>query len=212
MLASGYEPDHLYTSYEITESPENGEDVPVVISWWYHPDPATPEAQAGAAEYRDFIRATRMHEHMAHYLTERPGGERTRLSLVGTRGRMRHHPLELVLQDGVELPVPDPFPQGLGHVLVHSDFGVYVLVAAPLPGPPGWDTLNAMVEADPRGVGMARLELRADDAARHHYDSPPLPLGPSQELVDRVLGEEDRALREGLRLVLGIPRPGERHL
>lgn len=208
---SGYEPDHLYTSYEITESPESGEDVPVVISWWHHPDPASGEARAGAAEYRQFIRATRMHEHMAHYLTERSGGERTYLSLVGTRGRMRHHPLELALAGGAELPVPDPFPRGLGHVLVHAEIGVYVLVADPLPCPPGWDMLNALVDADPGGVGMARFELRADDQARHYYGSPPPHWGPSEDLVSRVLAEEDASLREGLRLVLGIPRPGERH-
>lgn len=212
MSPFGYEPGHLYASWEITESPETGENVPVVISWWHHPDPAAPEALAGAAEYREFIRATRMHEHMAHYLTERLGGERTYLSLTGTRGRMRHHPLELALLEGAELPVPDPFPYDLGHVLVHADIGVYVLVADPQPGPPDWDTLNALVDAEPGGVGMARFELRADDAARHHYDSPPPLSGPSEELVNRVHGEEDASLRAGLRLVLGIPRPGERHI
>ncbi|MDX3068265.1 hypothetical protein PV518_39940, partial [Streptomyces sp. ND04-05B] len=148
---------------------------------------------------------------MAHYLTERPGGERTYLSLVGTRGRMRHHPLELALAEGAELPVPDPFPHGLGHVLVHADIGVYVFVADPLSGPPGWDTLNALVDADPGGVGMARFELRADDQARQHYGSPPPQWGPSEDLVNRVLGEEDPSLREALRFVLGIPRPGEHH-
>jgi len=199
MSRSGYEANRLYTSYEITESPETGENVPVVISWWHHPDPADPVARTGAAEYRDFIRATRMHEHMAHDLIERRGGERTYLSLAGTRGRMRHHPLELALSDGAELPVPDPFPYDLGHALVHADIGVYVLVANPLPGPPNWDTLNALVEDDPGGVGMARVELRADNAARHHYDNPPPSSGPSEELVNRVLGEEDPALREGLR-------------
>ncbi|MGW3389531.1 hypothetical protein [Streptomyces cinereoruber] len=210
-MSPGYEPDHLYTSYELTESPETGKNVPVVISWWHHPDPAAAEAVAGAAEYRQFIRATRMHEHMAHFLTERPGGDRTYLSLVGTRGRMRRHPLELALMDGAELPVPDPFPYDLGHALVHADIGVYVLVAEPQPRPPGWNTLNALVGADPAGVGMARFELRADDAARHHYDSPP-PGSGTEELVDRVLSEEDPALREGLRFLLGIPRPGERHI
>jgi hypothetical protein len=215
MSPSGYNPDRLYTSYEITESPESGENVPVVISWWHHPDPTAPEARAGAAEYRDFIRATRMHEHMVHYLTERAGGERTCLSLVGTRGQLRRHPLELALTEGAEVPVPDPFPYGLGHVLVHADIGVYVLVADPLSGPPDWDTLTALVDADPGGVGMARFELRADDAARDHYDSPPPLLGPSglsEELVNRVMSEEDASLREGLRFVLGIPRPGERHI
>lgn len=210
MSLTGYEPDHLYTSYEITESPETGADIPVVISWWHHPDPTAPEARAGAAEYRDFIRLTRMHEHMAHHLTDRPGGERTYLALDGTRGRMRHHPLELALTEGAEVPVPDPFPHDLGHALVHADIGMYVLVADPLPGPPDWDTLSRLVDADPAAVGMARFELRPDQAARDHYNAPRF--GPSQELVDRVLGEEDAALRAGLRLVFGIPRPGERHI
>ncbi|KOU51855.1 hypothetical protein [Streptomyces sp. WM6378] len=212
MSPSGYEPDHLYTVYELTESPETGENVPVVISWWHNPDPAAAQATAGAAEYREFIRLTRMHEHMAHYLTERLGGERTYLSLVGTRGRMRHHPLDLVLMEGAELPVPDPLPYSLGHALVHADTGVYVLVADPQPGPPDWNTLNTLVDADPAGVGMARFELRADDAARHHYNGPPPGSGPTEELVNRVLSEEDPSLREGLRLILGIPRPGERHI
>jgi hypothetical protein len=87
-----------------------------------------------------------------------------------------------------------------------------VLVADPQPGPPGWDTLNALVDAHPASVGMARFEVRADDAARSHYASLPPGWGPSHELVDRVLSEEDRSLRAGLRLVLGIPRPGERHV
>ncbi|MGW9436778.1 hypothetical protein [Streptomyces sp. NPDC055607] len=211
MIPFGYEPNRLYTSYELTESPETGKDVPVVISWWHHTDPTAVEAVAGAAEYREFIRATRMHEHMAHFLTERPGGGRTYLSLVGTRGRMRRHPLELALMDGAELPVPDPFPHDLGHALVHADIGMYVLVADPQPGPPGWSTLDALVDADPVGVGMARFELRADDDARHRYNSPP-PGSGTEELVNRVLSEEDDALREGLRFVLGIPRPGERHI
>ncbi|MGW0537950.1 hypothetical protein [Streptomyces sp. NPDC003032] len=57
----------------------------------------------------------------------------------------------------------------MGHALVHSDMGMYVLVAAPQPGPPGWDRLTALVDEDPEGVGMPRFELCADDAARHHY-------------------------------------------
>ncbi|MFF1605919.1 hypothetical protein ACFVYV_53030 [Streptomyces mirabilis] len=57
---------------------------------------------------------------------------------------------------------------------------------------------------------MARFELRPDDAARDHYSASPS--GPSRELVDRVLGEEDPSLRAGLRMVFGIPRPGEHHL
>lgn len=113
-----------------------------------------------------------MHKHMAHHLIERPGG-RTHAPIPRTRGRMRHHPLELILMDGAELPVPDPLPYSLGHALVHADISVYVLVADPLPRPPNWDLPTALVEADSVDVGMARFEPQADAAARHHYISPP---------------------------------------
>jgi hypothetical protein len=202
-----FEPDDLVTIYTVTKSPESGENIPVVITWWYHPDPEDPDAQAGAADYRDLIRLTRMNEHLAHFLTEFPGGERTYLGLVGTRAQVHHHPLTLVLESRDEFPAQDPFPPLLGHALVHADYGMYVLVADPLPAPPTWDDLNAMISADPGGIGVARIGLRADDAARHHYGTLP-PRQLPEELVERVLNEEDRGLSSALRFFFGIKRPG----
>ena len=56
------------------------------------------------------------------------------------------------------------------------------------------------------------FELHADDDARSHYGCRPPSFGLSDVLVNRVYGEKDVALREGLRLLFGIPRPGERHI
>ncbi|MFI9005493.1 hypothetical protein [Streptomyces sp. NPDC053541] len=205
-----YVPDRLYTAFEVTESPESGDNIPVVISWWYHPDPADPSAQAGAVPFRNFIRAMRLHEHMAHHLVERSSGQRAYLSLTGTRAQMHHHPLTEALAEADEFPFPDPFPADLGHALVRADVGMYVLIAHPLAAPPTFATLSGLVNADPSGVGMGRFELRADEAARLHYAD--APWGPSEELLDRLEREPDASLREGLRFAFGLPRPGERHL
>lgn len=204
-----YEPNRLYTLYEITESPETGEDVPVVVSWWYHPDPDSPEAQAGAAGYRRFIRHTRMHEHMAHWL-ENTDGKETYLSLTGQRGRMRNHPLDEALDEPVEMPVPDPVPASLGHAIVHADMGVYALLADPQQHKPTLQTALHQVSNDPGSVGMARFAIRANDQARKRYASSPLEkYQVSEELRKRVMSEPDPSLRSGLMFLWGIPRPGQ---
>lgn len=210
MTRMTYDTDHLYASYELTESPETGQDIPVVISWWHHPDPAVPQAMATADSYRRLIRATRMNEHMRHFLTN-AAGKRTYLGVVGRTGRMCNHPLEDALQEGLELPAPDPVPYDFGHALVHADIGMYVLLATPQPEPPSFAQLNALVDEEPDAVGMARFELRADDDARHTY-GPYTDGRPSDALVSRVQSEEDRALRRGLMLTLGIPHPSDRAL
>ncbi len=144
---------------------------------------------------------------MAHYLAG-PGGEATYLSVTGTRGRMRHHPLDAALQEQHEMPVPDPIPYDFGHALVHADMGMYVLVADPQPRQPTFELLTDLVAADPGSVGMARFELRADDQARQHYlDVPASHRGLSEELMNGLMSEPDGALRRGLMLVLGVPHP-----
>ncbi|MET8696843.1 hypothetical protein ABZV65_30385 [Streptomyces bauhiniae] len=204
-MSSAFENDRIYTTFETTESPETGECVPVVISWWYHDDPDSPTARRGAAQYRGFIRHTRMHEHMRHYLSE--GGERTRLELRGRRFEILRHPLTAALADSTGFPSPDPVPDEFGQAVVGGDVGMYVLVADPLTRPPTLPFLMGRVSEDGGGVGMARFELHADDEARAYYGSLPQP-GLPETFINRVAAEPDAGLRSALQFVFGIPGPG----
>ncbi|MDH6711200.1 hypothetical protein P3T27_007953 [Kitasatospora sp. MAA19] len=136
------------------------------------------------------------------------------LELTSTSGRMLHHPLDAALASGAPMPAPTPFPQGPGHALAHADMGMYVLVATPLVGEPTMDDLGYLVDQDPGAVGMARIQVRADEAAREAY-AEPAPLqkhahsdlsgGPDE--LDRMLAaEKDDALRHGLQFMLGRPK------
>ncbi|MFD7835525.1 hypothetical protein [Streptomyces sp. NPDC059761] len=201
MSAHELQPNCLYVSYEITESPETGRNIPVVISWWHHPDPTDADAQAGTRNYKGFIRQTRMHEQMAHHLSL--NGERTCLSLQGRSGRILNHPLSAALQEAEEMPLPDPVPADFGHAVVSSDMGMYVLLAAPQLRVPTFADLTRLAYKDLGAVGMARLALEADDEARRHYA-----VDPEQAAINRVLAEPDEALRSALTFTLGIRHPG----
>lgn len=151
-----------YTTLALTTSPETGTAVPVVISWWSHPEPEHPRVRADADMIRDMVRRYRMNEHMRHYLTDRDG-ERTVLNLSGESAQVLHHPLSA---DFGDFPVAHPVPEAIGAAMVTADVGMYVLVAVPVFGEASMHLLSHLPVGD---FGTARIGLRSDHAARERY-------------------------------------------
>ncbi|MFB7906673.1 hypothetical protein ACFC1T_09620 [Kitasatospora sp. NPDC056076] len=186
-----FAPSRGSITWETAVSPETDTDVPALISWWHHPDPDDPAVQEQIDFGRRFIRATRMHQQMQHFLTDRDGNE-TVLELAGTTARVLNHPMVDAMEGNPEIPVHDPFPHRLGHALVHSDMAMFVFVARPLPHAPTLESLYGMPD-----LGMARIRTRHDQAARDHYAEPAV------DIEQMLLDEPDTAKRNALSFLLG---------
>ncbi|MET9183254.1 hypothetical protein ABZX88_34345 [Kitasatospora aureofaciens] len=192
-------PPQNYTQYHVTGSPETKLDIPLVVSWWTHPEPAHPLVRGNADAARGFLRHLRMHQQAEHYLQDRDG-ERTVLELVGNELRWLHHP---VARELGPFPVPSPVPDDFGNAVVAGGgMGMYVFVAPPLQGPPSLAQLAAM---EPGDVGMARFEVRSDAAAAELFGE-----HPNDRVARMIAAEPDAALRSALRFLYGLSPDGGR--
>jgi hypothetical protein len=189
-------PPTNHTTYDLTASPETGQAVPVVMSWWSHPEPEHPQVRANADAMRGFVRHYRMHEHMRHYLQDQDG-ERTVLKLADDSAQILHHPLAREFGD---FPVPHPFPGDIGNAVVPAGMGMCVVVAVPLPSQPSVRDLRRLPARD---FGTARIDLRFDDAAHERYAEHPY------DRIERMTWEEtDPELGSALRFLYGLPPEG----
>lgn len=184
------------SSYHVTESPETGLDIPVVVSWWSHPTPDHLRVLANTAAIRGFVRHHRMNEHMRHQLKDLDG-ERTMLELTGTRARVLHHPLAGPFG---EFPVADPFPDDLEHAAVTGGLGMYVPVAVPLAGQPSLQDISLLPTSD---FGTARIGFVPTPRACYAQH-------PADRVEQMIEGTDDAALRSALCMLYGLPPGGGR--